>query len=72
MHGEVESQIFGGMSGVIIVDGLSNSRPAGLRGVEERTISLKDFQDKDGAIRPGTSTATRPGPGWSTASGIRP
>jgi suppressor of ftsI len=50
MHGEVESQIFGGMSGVIIVDGLTEYLPAGLRGVEERTISLKDFQHKDGAI----------------------
>ena len=50
MHGEVESQIFGGMSGVIIVEGLPRYLPAGLRDVEERTISLKDFQHKDGAI----------------------
>lgn len=50
MHGDVESQIFGGMSGVIIVDGLSRYLPADLRGVAERTISLKDFQNEDGAI----------------------
>jgi FtsP/CotA-like multicopper oxidase with cupredoxin domain len=50
MHGEVESQIFGGMSGVILVEGLPRYLPAGLRDVEERTISLKDFQHKDGAI----------------------
>jgi FtsP/CotA-like multicopper oxidase with cupredoxin domain len=39
-----EEQVFGGMSGAIIVDGLNKLLPAGLRHITEHTLDLKDFQ----------------------------
>ena len=43
----VEEQVFGGMSGAIIVDGLQELLPPGLRHVTEHTFDLKDFQVSD-------------------------
>ncbi len=42
-----EEQVFGGMSGAIIVDGLKQLLPPGLRHVTEHTFDLKDFQVDD-------------------------
>jgi FtsP/CotA-like multicopper oxidase with cupredoxin domain len=49
MHGLVEGQIFGGMSGGLIVEGILNTFPQ-LRGVKERIMLLKDFQNIGGQI----------------------
>ena len=44
-------QVFGGMSGVIVIDGLQEKLPPDLQGIEEHLFALKDFQlDEDGAI----------------------
>jgi suppressor of ftsI len=45
-----EAQVFGGLSGLIVVDGLPGLLPAHLRGVPDKTFALKDFQDHNGAI----------------------
>jgi suppressor of ftsI len=50
MHGLVEPQIFGGMSGLIVVRGLNERLPAGLQGVTRRVLALKDYQVHGGAI----------------------
>jgi FtsP/CotA-like multicopper oxidase with cupredoxin domain len=50
VHPLVEEQVFGGMSGAIVVEGL-RERLGGLSGVTERIMELKDLQiDRDGRI----------------------
>ena len=43
-------QVFGGMSGVIVIDGLQDQFPPDLQGIDEHLFALKDFQLEDGAI----------------------
>jgi FtsP/CotA-like multicopper oxidase with cupredoxin domain len=50
-HGISEEQVFGGMSGLIVVDGLIDLLPEELRNIAERSVALKDFQlTADGEI----------------------
>ncbi|CAI8955930.1 multicopper oxidase family protein [Methylocaldum szegediense] len=49
MHGLVEAQIFGGMSGALIVEGMLDPFPQ-LHGIKERILLLKDFQNIGGEI----------------------
>ncbi|MFF1895247.1 multicopper oxidase family protein [Streptomyces sp. NPDC058206] len=44
-------QVAGGMSGVLIVDGLQQYLPTGLRHITEHVIALKDFQVEGDAVR---------------------
>jgi suppressor of ftsI len=50
MHGVVEEQVFSGLAGVIVVEGLTELLPRELRRVPERVLALKDLQVRDGAI----------------------
>ncbi|MGW5362907.1 multicopper oxidase family protein [Actinopolymorpha pittospori] len=50
-HPYAAPQVLGGMSGIIIVDGLRRHLPPGLRTIEEHVVALKDFQLEDDAIR---------------------
>ncbi|WP_351222452.1 multicopper oxidase family protein [Streptomyces sp. NPDC002133] len=43
-HTASAAQTAGGMSGIIVVDGLDTYLPASLRGITEHVIALKDFQ----------------------------
>ncbi len=43
-HPRVEEQVFGGMSGLIEVQGLKQRLPKALQGITERYLGLKDFQ----------------------------
>jgi len=43
-HPLVEEQVFGGLSGLIEVQGLKGMLPSSLRGITEHYIGLKDFQ----------------------------
>ncbi len=49
-HPQSEGQVFSGLSGAIVVEGLAELLPAELRGVTERLFALKDLQVEDGAI----------------------
>ena len=49
-HGSSEQQVFSGLSGAIVVEGLDDRLPADLRDVKQRVFALKDLQVKDGAI----------------------
>jgi suppressor of ftsI len=49
-HGISEEQVFSGLSGAIVVEGLEQRLPAELRDVEQRLFALKDLQVKDGTI----------------------
>lgn len=50
LHFLAEEQVFGGLSGVLIVEGLEDALPEPLRAVPDRTFALKDLQVEDGAI----------------------
>ena len=43
-HPFAEGQVFGGMSGIVEIDGLTALLPKGLRGITDRVLGLKDFQ----------------------------
>jgi FtsP/CotA-like multicopper oxidase with cupredoxin domain len=50
-HGLSEEQVFGGLSGLIVVEGLIDLLPDELREIVERSFALKDFQlTSDGTI----------------------
>src|SRR5207253_8114653 len=49
LHGRSNSQVFGGLSGLIVVEGLRDLLPPELRDVPEQTIVLKDLQVRNGA-----------------------
>jgi FtsP/CotA-like multicopper oxidase with cupredoxin domain len=50
LHGLVEKQVFSGLSGVLIVDGLDELLPPDLQAVQQHVVALKDLQVKNGAI----------------------
>lgn len=49
-HPYTEAQVMGGLAGLLVIDGLSDLLPDDLQNIRERTIALKDYQEKDGAI----------------------
>jgi suppressor of ftsI len=50
MHMDSESQVFGGLSGVLIIDGLEKLLPDAYQDIPQHLFALKDLQVKDGAI----------------------
>jgi FtsP/CotA-like multicopper oxidase with cupredoxin domain len=50
LHTLAEEQVFGGLSGVLIVDGLEDALPEPFRAIPDRTFALKDLQVEAGAI----------------------
>jgi FtsP/CotA-like multicopper oxidase with cupredoxin domain len=51
LHGLTEPQVFGGLAGALVVNGLTERLPADLQAVPEHLIGLKDLQlDDSGAI----------------------
>lgn len=50
-HPFAAPQVAGGMSGIIVVDGLRAYLPPALRGITEHVIALKDFQVQGDAVR---------------------
>jgi suppressor of ftsI len=50
-HPDSAGQVAGGMSGIIIVDGLERYLPKDLNGITEHVIALKDFQVEGDSIR---------------------
>jgi FtsP/CotA-like multicopper oxidase with cupredoxin domain len=49
MHGTTEEQVMGGMSGLLIVDGLEDRLPADLQGITERQLAIRDLETKGGS-----------------------
>ena len=51
LHGLTEPQVFSGLAGALVVDGLTERLPADLQDVPEHLVALKDLQlDSSGAI----------------------
>jgi FtsP/CotA-like multicopper oxidase with cupredoxin domain len=51
MHPETAPQVAGGLSGILIVDGLTEYLPPELRHITEHVIALKDFQIDGDAVK---------------------
>jgi FtsP/CotA-like multicopper oxidase with cupredoxin domain len=49
MHGTTEEQVMGGLSGLLIVDGLEDRLPAALQDVTQQQVVIRDLQHKDGS-----------------------
>ncbi|MDQ3875713.1 MAG: multicopper oxidase family protein, partial [Actinomycetota bacterium] len=50
-HPAAEEQVLGGLSGIIVVDGLTEHLPSELKGITQRVFALKDLQvNREGAI----------------------
>ena len=50
LHGLTEEQVFSGLAGTLIVNGLTQRLPAALQDVPERLLSLRDLQLQGGSI----------------------
>lgn len=50
MHMDSESQVFGGLSGVLIVDGIEQLLPEEYRDIPQHLFALKDLQVQNGVI----------------------
>jgi FtsP/CotA-like multicopper oxidase with cupredoxin domain len=50
LHGLTEEQVMGGMSGLLIVEGLKDLLPESLRGVRERQLAIRDVQHRGDSI----------------------
>jgi FtsP/CotA-like multicopper oxidase with cupredoxin domain len=50
-HPHAAPQVAGGMSGIIVVDGLKQYLPAALRHITEHVIALKDFQVQGNTVK---------------------
>jgi FtsP/CotA-like multicopper oxidase with cupredoxin domain len=50
MHGAAEAQVFAGLSGLLVVDGLTDLLPDDLQSITQHEFAIKDFQAADGAI----------------------
>jgi suppressor of ftsI len=61
-HGTTESQVTGGMAGLLVVEGLAERLPAPLRGVRERQLLIRDVQHEGGSavLDPGKLDPTGP------------
>jgi suppressor of ftsI len=59
-HPDSAGQVGGGLSGVIIVDGLARYLPGDLKGITEHVVALKDFQVDGDSIRTQNLHASSP------------
>ncbi len=50
LHGLTEEQVMGGMSGLLVVEGLEAVLPQRFRGIRERSLALRDVQTDGGSI----------------------
>jgi suppressor of ftsI len=50
LHPLVEEQVFSGLAGILVVEGLTQRLPPALRRVPDRVLALKDLQVRNGAI----------------------
>lgn len=57
LHGLTEPQVLAGMSGALIIEGLSDHLPQDLRNIQERIMLLADIPIKDGQIPPDFDSA---------------
>jgi FtsP/CotA-like multicopper oxidase with cupredoxin domain len=50
LHGLTEEQVMGGMSGLLVVEGLEDRLPAPLQGIRERQLAIRDVQHQGDSI----------------------
>jgi suppressor of ftsI len=73
LHGLTEEQVMGGMSGLLIVDGLERVLPRRLRGIRERQLAVRDVQHTGGSINMGDGSIAPDKPStWLVNGQLRP
>ena len=73
LHGNTEEQVMGGMSGLLIVDGLEDVLPRRFRGIRERALALRDVQVDGGSIVMGQGEIAPDKPStWLVNGQLRP
>jgi suppressor of ftsI len=73
LHGSTEEQVMGGMSGLLIVDGLEQILPRRFRGIRERALALRDVQVDGGSIVMGQGEVAPDKPStWLVNGQLRP
>lgn len=50
LHGLTEGQVMGGLSGLLVVEGLKELLPRPLRGIRERQLAIRDLQTTGGVV----------------------
>jgi suppressor of ftsI len=60
MHHESEEQVFGGLSGLLVVDGITDLLPKPLRHVTQRLFALRDIQVQGDAVKSQDIDYTKP------------
>jgi suppressor of ftsI len=50
LHGMAEGQVMGGLSGLLVIDGLASLLPRAWQGVRQRQLALRDVQTSGNAI----------------------
>jgi suppressor of ftsI len=69
LHGISEGQVMGGLSGLLVVEGLDRLLPRAWRGVKERQLALRDLQTSGNAIVDQDDIAVR-GPSWRLVNAL--
>ena len=73
LHGSTEEQVMGGMSGLLIVDGLERLLPTRFDGIRERALALRDVQVGGGSIVMGQGEVAPDKPStWLVNGQLRP
>jgi suppressor of ftsI len=73
LHGNTEEQVMGGMSGLLVVDGLEDVLPRRFRGIRERALALRDVQVDGGSIVMGQGQIAPDKPStWLVNGQLRP
>jgi suppressor of ftsI len=60
MHHLSERQVFGGLSGMIVVDGIRRFLPPALKSIGERDFALRDLQVANGEVKRGSINPDAP------------
>ena len=73
LHGSTEEQVMGGMSGLLVVEGLEKMLPRRFRGIRERSLALRDVQVDGGSIAMGQGQVAPDKPStWLVNGQLRP
>ncbi len=73
LHGSTEEQVMGGMSGLLVVEGLERLLPSRFRGIRQRALALRDVQVNGGTIALGQGEVAPDKPStWLVNGQLRP
>jgi FtsP/CotA-like multicopper oxidase with cupredoxin domain len=62
MHGDTEEQVMGGMSGLLIVEGLEDRLPPGLQDIAQQQLAIRDLEHRGGSAELNAANINPAGP----------